>query len=220
MATSISLKPELATMKRKKRKRRVPEFMRRVYGDKYVNTLGNVILSMLPLQNGGTLGAHTGCRCKGRGCLGCSGDPMAFILRDGDPPDYRALISRSFAVLHLLPDLSLPFSPHVRWTQEQIVRRVIDMESCIPYRFSSSPNVMCVKYEKWISSSPMIDVFCSSAWSLLLTRIGDEFMFHLLRHTSIFSPLNNGNYIQIAGAPFTDFIRRFIRVFYIYMEIS
>ncbi|XP_020528940.1 telomerase reverse transcriptase isoform X3 [Amborella trichopoda] len=148
MATSISLKPELATMKRKKRKRRVPEFMRRVYGDKYVNTLGNVILSMLPLQNGGTLGAHTGCRCKGRGCLGCSGDPMAFILRDGDPPDYRALISRSFAVLHLLPDLSLPFSPHVRWTQEQIVRRVIDMESCIPYRFSSSPNVMCVKYEK------------------------------------------------------------------------
>ncbi|XP_011626936.1 telomerase reverse transcriptase isoform X5 [Amborella trichopoda] len=208
MATSISLKPELATMKRKKRKRRVPEFMRRVYGDKYVNTLGNVILSMLPLQNGGTLGAHTGCRCKGRGCLGCSGDPMAFILRDGDPPDYRALISRSFAVLHLLPDLSLPFSPHVRWTQEQIVRRVIDMESCIPYSL------------QWISSSPMIDVFCSSAWSLLLTRIGDEFMFHLLRHTSIFSPLNNGNYIQIAGAPFTDFIRRFIRVFYIYMEIS
>ncbi|KAK9817956.1 hypothetical protein WJX72_004857 [[Myrmecia] bisecta] len=38
-------------------------------------------------------------------------------------------------------------------------------------------------------------------WPLLLSRIGDSLMLYLLMHVSIFLPLANGCYLQVAGTP-------------------
>jgi hypothetical protein len=46
-----------------------------------------------------------------------------------------------------------------------------------------------------------VDVLQRPVWSLLLSRIGDAAMLHLLSHSFIFWPLANGCYLQLAGAP-------------------
>lgn len=38
-------------------------------------------------------------------------------------------------------------------------------------------------------------------WQLLLQRIGDSLMIFLLLHCSIFLPLPNNSYLQVAGPP-------------------
>jgi hypothetical protein len=43
-------------------------------------------------------------------------------------------------------------------------------------------------------------------WGLLLERIGDLVMLYLLRHASLFSPLPNRCYLQIAGAPIHKYV--------------
>lgn len=48
---------------------------------------------------------------------------------------------------------------------------------------------------------PVLQVLHSLAWRLLQERIGDELMLHMLLHTSIFVPLRNNNYLQVAGKP-------------------
>lgn len=45
------------------------------------------------------------------------------------------------------------------------------------------------------------------AWQLLLARIGDELMLHLLQHTSIFLPIGGCNVLQATGRPVTE-VRR------------
>lgn len=39
------------------------------------------------------------------------------------------------------------------------------------------------------------------SWQLLLSRIGDSLMLHLLMHVTIFVPLPNGCYLQVTGLP-------------------
>ncbi len=39
------------------------------------------------------------------------------------------------------------------------------------------------------------------SWQLLLSRIGDSLMLHLLLHVTIFVPLPNGCYLQVTGLP-------------------
>ena len=39
------------------------------------------------------------------------------------------------------------------------------------------------------------------SWQLLLSRIGDSLMLHLLMHATIFVPLPNGCYLQVTGLP-------------------
>lgn len=39
------------------------------------------------------------------------------------------------------------------------------------------------------------------SWQLLLSRIGDSLMLHLLMHVTIFVPLPNGCYLQVNGLP-------------------
>lgn len=38
-------------------------------------------------------------------------------------------------------------------------------------------------------------------WQLLLQRVGDAIMLHLLLHCSIFLPLPNNSFLQAAGLP-------------------
>ncbi|CAL9135887.1 unnamed protein product [Musa acuminata var. zebrina] len=78
--------------RQRKRLRRVPAALRRVYGD-LVQTLEAAILSLLPPPPS----SPTECRCRGRLCLGC-GTP-AYLLRQDDPPDYRILLTRGLCVL-------------------------------------------------------------------------------------------------------------------------
>ena len=44
-----------------------------------------------------------------------------------------------------------------------------------------------------------VEILKSEAWQLLLSRIGDAMMLHLLMHAAIFKPLPNGCFLQIAG---------------------
>ena len=39
----------------------------------------------------------------------------------------------------------------------------------------------------------------SNPWQLLLSRIGDALMLHLLMHAAIFQPLQNGCFLQLTG---------------------
>ena len=43
-----------------------------------------------------------------------------------------------------------------------------------------------------------------AAWQLLLSRIGDSIMLHLLMNASIFLPMANGSYLQVTGTPITQ----------------
>jgi hypothetical protein len=46
-----------------------------------------------------------------------------------------------------------------------------------------------------------IEVLKSEPWQLLLSRIGDTLMLHLLMHAAIFKPLPNGCFLQLTGIP-------------------
>lgn len=50
-------------------------------------------------------------------------------------------------------------------------------------------------------SNSSIEVLKSEPWQLLLSRIGDALMLHLLMHAAIFKPLPNGCFLQLTGAP-------------------
>ena len=43
-----------------------------------------------------------------------------------------------------------------------------------------------------------------AAWQLLLSRIGDSIMLHLLMNASIFLHMANGCYLQVTGTPVTQ----------------
>lgn len=45
------------------------------------------------------------------------------------------------------------------------------------------------------------NLLTQAAWERLLSRIGDAFMLYLIMHTSIFVPLANSCYLQVAGRP-------------------
>ncbi|KAH9309188.1 hypothetical protein KI387_037099, partial [Taxus chinensis] len=46
----------------------------------------------------------------------------------------------------------------------------------------------------------------SEAWMVLLSRVGDTFMLQFLLYTSIFYPLPNASYLQIAGVPISSLV--------------
>jgi hypothetical protein len=52
--------------------------------------------------------------------------------------------------------------------------------------------------EAWCSSGAQ-QLLLGQEWQLLLARVGDALMLHLLLHTSIFLWLPNNNYVQVAG---------------------
>ncbi|XVF82511.1 hypothetical protein PTKIN_Ptkin16aG0055000 [Pterospermum kingtungense] len=114
------------------------------------------------------------CGCKGRSCIQCCGDPMSFLIRPGDPWDYNKLLHDCFVVINDNAPF-LDFSPDCHWSQKQHKR-----------------------------SSMTVELLTSSAWDILLERVGDECMVYLLRHTSIFVPLSDKKHLQVAGFPINN----------------
>lgn len=44
-----------------------------------------------------------------------------------------------------------------------------------------------------------VEILRGEPWQLLLSRIGDALMLHLLMHAAIFQPLPNGCFLQLTG---------------------
>ena len=51
------------------------------------------------------------------------------------------------------------------------------------------------------SNESMLEELMSEPWQLLLSRIGDVLMLHLLMHAAIFKPLPNSCFLQLTGTP-------------------
>ncbi|KAG6679659.1 hypothetical protein I3842_13G004200 [Carya illinoinensis] len=183
-------------------KRWIPQVLWRLFGNR-ARTLASAIVALLPYPPP----SPAECPCKGLRCLGCSGsDAMSFLLRPEDPDDYLKLLNRCFIVVpDDEPALSY-FHPHCRWSQAQIVQRAIEMKT---YDKVMSSNVVCDGYDKVNHSSPIMELLSSSAWCLLLQRVGDDVMFYLLNHTSVFLPLPNKKHRQVAGPPISKLCYEF-----------
>ncbi|XP_052170563.1 telomerase reverse transcriptase [Diospyros lotus] len=177
------------------KKRRVPEVLWRLFRNR-ARDLAHTIISLLPPPPP----SPAECLCKGRQCLGCSGDrAMSFLLRQDDPADYRKLVTQCFIVVSdNAPPLE--FSPERRWSQRQIVEGTIQL---IISEQASSINALCSNYR--CPSSPGVELLTSSAWCLLLRRVGDGIMIYLLKHASIFLPLPRNKHYQVAGFPISEF---------------
>lgn len=113
LSLSLCIPPPAAMARRRTR---VPEVLLRLFGDN-ARTLADTILALIPPRPA----TATGCRCKGRRCLSCSGDEaMSFLVRPGDPSDYRKLLTGCFAVVsENAPPLPV-FDPHCRWPQREV----------------------------------------------------------------------------------------------------
>ncbi|XP_065869948.1 telomerase reverse transcriptase [Euphorbia lathyris] len=181
------------------KKRRVPEVLWRLFRDQ-ARTLSTTITSFISPH---VLQPSQSCLCKTHLCLSCCGsqeNAISFLLRPQDPADYRNLLSHCFVVVH---DNAPPFGAAElhNWPQHEIVVRTIEV---MIREQSSSVNVICSGYDKFNHSSPIVELLTSSAWALLLKRVGDNVMLYLLKHTSIFLPLPPKKYHQVTGPPVTD----------------
>ncbi|CAL2237024.1 unnamed protein product [Prunus armeniaca] len=182
-----------------RKKRRVPEVLRRLFHNR-PRTLADAITSLLPPHSSSSVPDH--CRfCKGRRCLSCSGpNGMSFILRPNDPSDYRNLLNHCYVVWERAPTLA-HFSPDSHWSQIEIVRAVIEV---MMLEQPLSSNVICTGYDKCNQSSPIVELLNSSAWCLLLERVGDGIMVYLLRNASIFLPIQRKKHEQVTGLPISN----------------
>ncbi|KAF5956036.1 hypothetical protein HYC85_008892 [Camellia sinensis] len=99
-----------------KKRKRVPEVLWRLFHNR-ARTLADTVISLIPPSP-----PPAECRCKGRRCLGCSGQGyMSFLLRPDDPSEYRKLLTHCFVVVSdNAPPLST-FRPDCRWSQDELL---------------------------------------------------------------------------------------------------
>ncbi|CAI9103096.1 OLC1v1001530C2 [Oldenlandia corymbosa var. corymbosa] len=191
-------------MAKGKKRKQIPEVLWRLF-HKNARTLSDTVMSLLPSPPR----AVADCQCEGRRCLGCTGDKaMAYLIRPKDPADYRKLLNQCFVVI---PDQAPPFTsfdPHNRWSQLETVRRTIEM---ISREQPSSSNVLCIGYDKTNRQSSMVEHLTSSAWCLLLRRVGDNLMVYLLRYALIFLPFPPRKHHQVAGFPISNLCMGFLK---------
>ncbi|KAM0057268.1 putative RNA-directed DNA polymerase [Helianthus debilis subsp. tardiflorus] len=181
----------------RKVRKRVPEVLWKLFG-KRAQSLAEALLSLIPP-------ATLQCRCKGsRACLRCRSsdtERMSFLLREDDPSHYRTLLNHCFVVhFHTAPSPP-PFDYHSRFSQIELVRKTIEM---ILSENISTKNVICTGYNKHKRSSTALEALTSSSWNLVLKRVGDGLMVHLLKHSLIFMPLNRKKHHQVAGIAIND----------------
>ncbi|KAG7555537.1 Telomerase ribonucleoprotein complex - RNA-binding domain [Arabidopsis suecica] len=176
----------------RKPRRSVPEILWRLFGNRARN-LNDAIVDLISRRNI----QPEKCRCRGQGCLGCSSDKPAFLLRSDDPIHYRKLLHRCFVVLQEQTPPLLDFSSTSWWSQREIVERIIEMKrsGC------DCQNVICARYDKYDQSSPNLELLTSSSWEFLLNRVGHDVMVYLLQQTSIFLPLQGKRHQQVSGPP-------------------
>ncbi|KAL3721420.1 hypothetical protein ACJRO7_033851 [Eucalyptus globulus] len=194
------------------RKRRVPHVLWRLFRDR-ARPLVDAIVELLPPPPPPPE-AEEHCRwCGGRRCLGCAcgggGAAVAsFLLRADDPAEYRRLLTRCFVVVGGdAPPLS-DLSPLARWSQRQIVLRTIEV---VFSENSASGNVISNGFSKDDHSSVVVELLTSSAWCLLLERVGDSVMMYLLKCASIFLPYPCKKHFQVAGLPITKLDNRLLK---------
>ncbi|KAI3982288.1 hypothetical protein MKX01_037821 [Papaver californicum] len=101
---------------------------------------------------------------------------IQFLLRIDDSYEYKDLLNKCFVVLSEDSPPLTSFYPGCHWSQQQMT-----------------------------NSSCVIDLLSTLAWKLLLMRIGDELMVHLLRFGSIFLPHGRKDHRQVAGFPITAY---------------
>ncbi|XP_010453862.1 PREDICTED: telomerase reverse transcriptase-like isoform X1 [Camelina sativa] len=177
---------------RRKPRHRVPETLWRLFG-KRARNLNDAIIDLISCWNS----QPEQCRCRGQGCLGCSSDKPAFLLRSDDPIHYRKLLHRCFVVFHEQTPPILDFSPTTCWSQREIVERVIEIKQS----GCDCQNVICARYDKYDQSSHILELLTNSSWEFLLSRVGQNFMVYLLQQTSIFLTLLGKKYQQVSGPP-------------------
>ncbi|XP_047341368.1 telomerase reverse transcriptase isoform X2 [Impatiens glandulifera] len=182
------------------KKRRVPEVLWKIFHNR-ARTLADTIISLLPSKPS----LPSECICKGNTCLLCIGpeDALSLIITPSDPPHYRSLLNRCFVVVsENAPPFSLLWAGSI-FTQHEFVKRTIES---IMLQRPTPHNVLCVDYYKLKRSSPIVEILSSSEWHLLLKRVGDMIMLHLLKFSSIFLPFpERGGYHQVAGLPISNF---------------
>ncbi|CAL5339265.1 unnamed protein product [Camellia sinensis] len=102
-----------------KKRKRVPEVLWRLFHNR-ARTLADTVISLIPPSP-----PPAERRCKGRRCIGCSGQGyVSFLLRPDDPSEYRKLLTHCFVVVSdNAPPLST-FRPDCRWSQDE--------EICLP----------------------------------------------------------------------------------------
>uniref|UniRef100_A0A7N0R959 Telomerase reverse transcriptase n=1 Tax=Kalanchoe fedtschenkoi TaxID=63787 RepID=A0A7N0R959_KALFE len=177
----------------KKPRPRVPHVLWRLFGRR-ARTLLDTIISLIPSPN-------PPCHCKphsSSSCLACCQCRSSFLVRPDDPKPYRTLMAHCYVVVPDAAPPQQPWSPTRRWPQLQIVSRTIELMLS-----ERSNNVLCNGFDKESSTSPAVELLTSSAWVLLLDRVGDVSMHYLLRHTMIFLPDFLNGHIQISGESIT-----------------
>ncbi|KAF8011834.1 hypothetical protein BT93_I0082 [Corymbia citriodora subsp. variegata] len=196
------------------KKRRVPHVLWRLFRDRARPLVDAIVELLPPPQPSASSAAVEHCRwCGGRRCLGCArgggGAAVAsFLLRPDDPPEYRRLLTRCFVVVgDNAPPLS-DLRPLARWSQRQIVLRTIEM---VCSENSASSNVISNGFSKENHSSVAVELLTSSAWCLLLERVGDSVMMYLLKCASIFLPYPCKKHFQVAGLPITKLDNRLLK---------
>ncbi|BBN17278.1 telomerase reverse transcriptase [Marchantia polymorpha subsp. ruderalis] len=146
------------------------------------------------------------------------------LTREDDPLCYTTMLRESYAVMPETAPTLGAVSFEQRWTQQQIVERVIELQ----FRQEVKPShVLCSGYRKLrpslIGSSrrrapvgleclygnAAVDIVNSSSWKVLLSRVGDLVMLHILSHAAIFTPLPNDCLLQISGAPISSSVSTF-----------
>ncbi|MED6133771.1 hypothetical protein PIB30_031322 [Stylosanthes scabra] len=207
----------------RKRKPAVPGVLWRMFRNR-ARTLFDTVISLLPPPPA----SPDLCLCKGHRCLGCAPDPKSFLLRSGDPSDYRKLLTKCFVVVAgNAPSVSRFYhcSP-VTWPQNEIVCMVI--EAMLRGRQTAKTNVLMdgknrsakcalksasekLEYYSFREletgrkrSSHVVELLCCASWCLLLSRVGHDLMVYLLKNTSIFLPAPHGKHFQVGGPPINE----------------
>ncbi|EOY19545.1 Telomerase reverse transcriptase, putative isoform 1 [Theobroma cacao] len=187
--------------RKKKRSWKVPKILWRIFNEK-ARSLATTITCIIPPPPSQPFPIP--CRCEGRSCLQCCEDPISFLLRPDDPLDYKKLLHDCFVVVNDDAPF-LEFNPGRHWSQKQIVGRVIEM---MLFQRPKPCNLVCTGYNKLTRSSMIVELLTSSAWDILLERVGDECMVYLLWHASIFLPLSHKKHLQVAGSPINKLCKK------------
>lgn len=114
------------------------------------------------------------------------------LERPHDHDDYRKLLHTTWCYVgRLRAELKPGFSSETTGSQQAVLDQAVGALS----RVKNCKNVLC--YGKANNAKTMT----SPAWELLLSRVGDTVMLHLLLSVSMFATLENGCYFQLSGEP-------------------
>ncbi|KAK9842467.1 hypothetical protein WJX81_001464 [Elliptochloris bilobata] len=124
----------------------------------------------------------------------------------GDPAAYcKTLLQNTLVSLPSnAPPLPERFTLQQHSSQAEVVKRAVEVLVCSSCK---SSNLLCLGFRKSMHGAEQrfpnttTPTLCAPPWPLLLSRLGDTLMLYLLLHATIFVPLPNCCYLQVAGPP-------------------